>query len=77
MIALRGYGPGCLAIALAGAFDRAGVESVRAVLHDLDQHAALELVVDLSALTTCDPGLARVLAQLRIHRLTRGATAGW
>ena len=72
-IAMRSYGQGCLALALAGSFDRAGVERLRALLPTLDRLAVDELVVDLSMLTGCDSALARVLGQLRIRRLTAGA----
>jgi STAS domain len=71
-IALRGYGDGCLALALAGAFDRAGTERVRALGRDLALSASTELVVDLSQLTSSDPPLIRALLGLRMQRLVTG-----
>jgi hypothetical protein len=67
------YHRGCLVVALAGAFDRAGVEQLRALRGEITRHADTELILELGALTTCSPGLARLLGQLRIAALTRGA----
>lgn len=67
------YGEGCLALALAGTFDRVGVERVHALALELDVLAAVELSVDLSELRDCTPALARALGRLRIRRLTAGA----
>ncbi len=72
-IAMRTYGPGCLALALAGTFDRAGIERLRTLAPTVDGLVRVELVVDLSRLTSCRPALARALAQLRIRCLTAGA----
>jgi hypothetical protein len=71
-IALRRYGRGCLAVALAGTFDRAGTERVRALGRDLSWLATEELVIDLARLTSCDPPLVRALLGLRMQRLVAG-----
>ena len=71
-IALRRYGAGCLALALAGAFDRAGTERVRALERDVARLATIELVMDLSGLSSCDPPLIRALLGLRRQRLVAG-----
>lgn len=68
------YGPGCLALALAGTCDRAGLERLRALGPDLRHLAHAELAIDCSALTSCEPALARALGRLRIQCLTAGAT---
>jgi hypothetical protein len=71
-IALRRYGRGCLAVALAGTFDRAGTERVRALGRDLARLATTELVMDLSRLTACDAPLIRALLGLRMQHLVAG-----
>ena len=71
-IALRCYGGGCLALALAGTFDCAGTERVRALGRDLDRLATTELAIDLSRLVSCDPPLTRALVGLRSQRLVAG-----
>jgi hypothetical protein len=53
-IALRRYGRGCLAVVMAGVFDRAGTERVRALGRDLPRLATEELVIDLSQLSSGD-----------------------
>jgi anti-anti-sigma regulatory factor len=72
-VGVRRYGPGCVAIALRGRFDRASRERLRAMAGELERQARTELVIDLSGLDHCDPGLARVLARLRIRCLAREA----
>lgn len=72
-IGVRSYGPGCVALALRGLFDRAGRERLRALSSELERQARTELVVDLSGLDHCDPALARVIARLRIRCLAREA----
>lgn len=68
------YGPGCLALALAGRFDQVGLERLRLLGHEVKTLARAELVIDCSALTSCEPALARVLARLRVQCLAAGAT---
>lgn len=72
-LAMRVYGEGCLALALAGTFDRAALERLRNLMAELHHLAHVEVVIDLSLLRTCEQGLARVLAQLRVQRLVAGA----
>ncbi|MEJ2886389.1 STAS domain-containing protein [Actinomycetospora aeridis] len=72
-VGIRRYGPGCVALALRGRFDRVGRERLRVLAGDLERQAGTELVIDLSGLEGCDPGLARVLARLRIRCLAREA----
>lgn len=71
--AARAYGPGCLALALAGTVDQAGVEHLRALRPEVDRLAGNELALELSGLTECGPSLVQVLAGLRIARLAAGA----
>jgi anti-anti-sigma regulatory factor len=72
-VGVRRYGPGCVALALRGRFDRASRERLRAMAGEIERQARTELVIDLSGLDHCDPGLARVLARLRIRCLAREA----
>lgn len=72
-IAARRYGPGCLVLALAGSFDRAGIEALRAMRPDLQRLARTELVLELAHLSECPPPLARMLAHVRVAALTAGA----
>ena len=72
-IGVRPYGPGCVALALRGSFDRAGRDRLRTLCVELEREARTELAIDLSGLDHCDPGLARVLARLRIRCLAREA----
>jgi anti-anti-sigma regulatory factor len=72
-VGVRRYGPGCVALALRGRFDRAGRERLRALAAEVERHARTELVIDLSGLDHCDAGLARVLARLRIRCMAREA----
>ena len=72
-VMLRRYGEGCLVVALAGTFDRAGLARLRALRADLHRVAHTELVVELSSVDADQPGLARVVAALRVSRLAAGA----
>ncbi|GLZ46381.1 hypothetical protein Acsp06_25660 [Actinomycetospora sp. NBRC 106375] len=72
-VGIRRYGPGCVALALRGRFDRAGRERLRGMTGELERQARTELVIDLSGLDGCDAGLARVLARLRIRCLAHEA----
>ncbi|GAA4875271.1 STAS domain-containing protein [Actinomycetospora straminea] len=72
-VGIRRYGPGCVALALRGRFDRTGRERLRALAAELERQAGTELVIDLSGLDGCDAGLARVLGRLRIRCLAREA----
>ncbi|MHC1562163.1 STAS domain-containing protein [Actinomycetospora sp. C-140] len=72
-VGIRRYGPGCVALALRGRFDRAGRERLRGMAGELERQARTELVIDLSGLEGCDAGLARVLARLRIRCLAHEA----
>jgi hypothetical protein len=74
VIAIRSFGAGRLALAVAGAVDAAVVERLRALL---DEHlvralSADELVIELSEVRTCAPGLARLLDRVRSRRMTEG-----
>lgn len=72
-IGVRRYGPGCVALALRGRFDRPAREQLRALARELVRQARIELVIDLSGLDQCDAGLARVIGRLRIRCLAREA----
>lgn len=72
-VGVRHYGPGCVALALCGRFDRAGRERLRTLCSELEGQARVELAIDLSGLDHCDAALARVLARLRIRCLAREA----
>lgn len=72
-IGVRRYGPGCVALALCGRFDRPGRERLRALARELERQARTELVIDLSRLDHCDAGLARVIGRLRIRCLAQQA----
>lgn len=71
-LALRTYGEGCVVLALAGTFGRAGVERLHDLMGDVDRLATVELVVELSLLVGGEPALARALAGLRMRRLVAG-----
>jgi hypothetical protein len=73
-VAVVPFAPGAAVVALAGAFDRAGVEVLRGVSDDLDRLAATELVIDMTRVTECDQTAARVVARWRIRRLAAGAS---
>ena len=72
-LAVHVYGEGCVAVALAGEFDRAALEQLRDLTNVLPRLAPAELAVDLSHLESCPPALARALARLRMQRLVDGA----
>lgn len=72
-VGVRRYGPGCLALALAGRFDRSAVDGLRALGPEIERAATTELVVDLTRLDRCDALLARALARIRIRCLTAQA----
>lgn len=74
VIAIRSFGAGRLALALAGAVDAAVVERLRALLeeHLVRQLSADELVIELSEVRSCCPGLARLLDRVRSRRLVEG-----
>ena len=72
-LAVHVYGEGCVAVALAGEFDRAALEQLRNLTNVLPRLAPAELAVDLSHLESCPPALARALARLRMQRLVDGA----
>jgi anti-anti-sigma regulatory factor len=74
VIAIRSYGAGRLALAVAGAIDARAVDRLRALLdeHPVRELSAHELVIDLSGVRTCVPGLTRLLDRVRIRRLAEG-----
>lgn len=74
MIAIRSFGAGRLALAVAGAVDAGVVERLRALLdeHLVGELSAYELVIDLSEVRTCGPGLARLLDRVRSRRIAEG-----
>lgn len=73
-LALRQYGPGCLALALGGTFATGDVARLRGLDAVLRRLATAELVVELSALRLWDAVLARALARVRVRALVAGAT---
>jgi hypothetical protein len=68
------FGPGCIALALRGRFDRGSRDLLRALADELPRLADHELVIDLSGLEQCDRVLARIIGRLRIRCLTREAS---
>lgn len=72
-VGVRRYGPGCIALALRGRFDRGARALLTALADGLPRVADRELVVDLSGLEDCDAVLARSIGRLRIRALTREA----
>ena len=72
-IALRGYGEGCVALALGGVFDPPQQQRLQALSADLDRWASVELAVDLSQVVRCSTVLVRTLTALRMRRLVAGA----
>ena len=74
VIAIRSFGAGRLALAVAGAVDAEVVERLRALLdeHLVRELSADELIIELSAVRTCCPGLARLLDRVRSRRITEG-----
>lgn len=73
-MAVRTYGPGCLAVAVAGDLDGQIIARLGDLL--LDRHicclSAAELVVDLSGVRAGDPGLVRLLHRVRSLRGVEG-----
>ena len=74
VVAIRSFGAGRLAMAVAGAVDARVVERLRALLeeHLVRELSAVELVIDLSEVRTCEPGLARLLHRVRSRRMAEG-----
>ena len=74
VIAIRSFGAGRLALAVAGAVDAGVIERLRALLdeHLVRELSADELVIDLSEVRTCEPGLARLLDRVRSRRGAEG-----
>jgi anti-anti-sigma regulatory factor len=72
-VGVRRYGPGCIALALHGRFDRGDCERLKSTARELERAAHTELAIDLAGLAGCDAALARAIARLRIRCLTRGA----
>lgn len=72
-VGLCRYGPGCVALALVGHFDRRARTLLTTLATDLPRIAHRELVVDLAGLVTCDAALIRAIGRLRIRALTREA----
>ena len=72
-VGVRRYGPGCIAMALRGRFDRGDCERLKTMARELERAAHTELAIDLAGLEGCDAALARAIARLRIRCLTRGA----
>ncbi|MFC5063798.1 STAS domain-containing protein [Actinomycetospora atypica] len=74
VIAIRSFGPGRLALAVAGTVDGGVVDRLRALLDErlVRQLSARELVIDLSEVRTCGPGLARLLDRVRSRRIAEG-----
>ena len=67
------YGQGCVALAVAGGFDQAGVERLRSLVTEVQRAANSELIIDCSRLAGPKPSLTRLLSRLRIQRLVAGA----
>jgi hypothetical protein len=74
VIAVRTYGAGYLALAIGGDVESATIGRLRGLLYDPAFLAltSAELVVDLSNLRSCAPGLLRLLHQLRAQRRAEG-----
>lgn len=74
MIAIRSFGAGRLALAVAGVVDDRVVERLRALLAEplVRELGAQELVIDLSEVRVCEPGLTRFLHQVRLRRMVAG-----
>ncbi|MCD2197630.1 hypothetical protein LQ327_30090 [Actinomycetospora endophytica] len=72
-VAVRYFGPGCVAVGMAGPVDQAAVERLAALLHELRPHSSRELLLVFGRLDSWHPYLARVLGQARIQRLIDGA----
>ena len=74
VIAIRSFGARRLALAVAGTVDADVVERLRALLDEnlVRELSADELVIELSAVHACCPGLARLLDRVRSRRITEG-----
>lgn len=72
MIAIRSLGAGRLA--LAGVVEGRVVERLRALLDEplVRELGAQELVIDLSVVSSCEPGLARFLHRVCTRRMVAG-----
>lgn len=71
-VALRGYGPGCMCLGIAGPVDRARVALLQELLAGLRVRGRHDLTVTLAGAGPCHPKLARVLAHSRIQHLVAG-----
>jgi len=72
-LGIRRYGPGCIALALRGRFDRGARELLAALCDEVPHLARRELAIDCSRLERCDGMLARAIGRLRIRCLARDA----
>lgn len=74
MIAIRALGVGRLALAVAGVVDDRVVDRLRALLAEplVREPGARELVIDLSEVRVCEPGLVRFLHRVRLRRRAAG-----
>lgn len=74
VIAIRSFGAGRLALAVAGTVDTPVVDRLRTLLDErlVRDLSAVELVIDLSEVRTCVPGLAGLLDRVRTRRLAEG-----
>ena len=72
-VALRGYGPGCLCVGIAGPVDRARVGRLQVLLAELRVRARHDLTITLAGVGPWHPQLARLLAHTRIQHLVAGA----
>ncbi len=72
-LGIRRYGPGCIALALRGRFDRGARDVLQALSDEVPSLARHELAIDLSGLERCDGTLARAIGRLRIRCLAREA----
>ena len=74
VIAIRAIGAGRLALTVAGVVDDGVVDRLRALLAEplVRELDAQELVIDLSEMRACEPGLARFLRRVRLRRQAAG-----
>jgi anti-anti-sigma regulatory factor len=74
VLAICSFGAGRLALAVAGAIDARVVERLRTLLEEplVQELSADELVIDLSEVRSCEPGLARFLHRVRTRRMVAG-----
>jgi anti-anti-sigma regulatory factor len=73
VIAIRRFDDGALVVALGGHVDHATVREIDALLREVHHLANRHLVIDLTAVRSCDAGLARVLGHARIRCLVADA----